>query len=82
MVLRTMKFTLAMMFFLVLYVTTLAPAIELVSTNIQGLQPDNATITVIPQLETALFLGMPLILLGGVLVTLFVVASGLRGTSR
>jgi len=36
----------------------------------------------IADVETALFLGMPLLLLGGILLVGFVVASGLRGTSR
>lgn len=82
MVLNTMKFTLAMMFFLVLYVTALAPAIEIVANTVSGLQPADPVITSLPAIETALFLGMPLLLLGGTLVTLFVVASGLRGSSR
>jgi len=32
--------------------------------------------------DTALFVGLPLILLGGTLVLMFVIATGLRGTSR
>jgi len=36
----------------------------------------------IDTVETALFLGMPLLLLGGIILVGLVVASGLRGTSR
>lgn len=81
--LRPLRFLVAILFFAVLYITTLAPALETTSNDIKAQQPDNPAVAgVITDLETALFVGMPLLLVGGIIVTVFVISVGLRGTSR
>jgi len=87
--LANVKFLTVMVFFLVLMVTVLLPVIEQIAATVVPLQPsgENAnlaiTITgVIDTTLTAVFVGMPLVLLGGVILISFVIAGGLRGTSR
>jgi hypothetical protein len=77
--LRAMGYMITIVFFLSVYVTVLAPAIEQVSGAIQAESAPGISFALI---DTALFVGLPLILLGGTLVLMFVVATGLRGTSR
>jgi hypothetical protein len=73
-----MVFMVTIVFYLVIYVTILAPAIEQVSKSIQAVSSPGVPFDLI---DTALFVGFPLILLGGTLIVMFVVATGLRGTS-
>jgi len=77
--LRAMGYMVTIVFFLSVYVTVLAPAIEQVSSAIQAESAPGISFELI---DTALFVGLPLILLGGTLVLMFVIATGLRGTSR
>lgn len=79
--LRVIKFVVATVFFLVLYVTTLAPAIEDVSNSLQTVNDGAGPLTMWGAVESALFVAMPLLLLGGVILVGFVIAFGLRGTS-
>jgi hypothetical protein len=78
---KTIRLTVAMMVFLVIYAFVIAPALQ---DFIGSIKPftGGAIGGVIGSTQTALFLGMPLLLLGGTLVLLFLVASGLRGSSR
>jgi len=83
--LANIKFLTVMVFFLVLMVTVLL--IEQIAATVVPLQPSgesaNLAITgVIDTTLTAVFVGMPLVLLGGVILVSFVIAGGLRGTSR
>jgi len=81
--LSTIRFVVATTLFLVLFGFVLAPALNTVSDNIEGsMETSGPLVGLIADVETALFLGMPLLLLGGILLVGFVVASGLRGTSR
>jgi hypothetical protein len=79
----TIRFVIATVFFLVIFAYALAPALSQVTNALQAAMiSDGAATGVIGSMETALFLGMPLVMLGGVLLIGFVVATGLRGTSR
>lgn len=79
----TIRFVIATVFFLVIFAYVLAPALSQVTDALQGLMiSDGAATGVIGSMETVLFLGMPLVMLGGVLLIGFVAATGLRGTSR
>lgn len=80
--LQNIQFLVVMTFFLVLMVTVLLPTIELITNTIVPLMPDNQAISGIPAILTAVFVGMPLVLLGGTVLVGFVIAAGLRGTSR
>jgi len=77
--LRAMGYMVTIVFFLSVYVTVLAPALEQVSSAIQA---ESAPGIPFALFDTALFVGLPLVLLGGTLVLMFVIATGLRGTSR
>jgi hypothetical protein len=85
--LSNIKFLTVMVFFLVLMVTVLLPVIEQIAATVIPLQPSgesvNLAITgVIDTTLTAVFVGMPLVFLGGIILVSFVIAGGLRGTSR
>jgi hypothetical protein len=85
--LSNIKFLTVMVFFLVLMVTVLLPVIEQIAATVIPLQPSgestNLAITgVIDSTLTAVFVGMPLVFLGGIILVSFVIAGGLRGTSR
>jgi len=78
---RTIKLVVAMSVFLVLYVTTIAPAIEDVSASVQAINDGAGPLSMWGSVETALFVGLPLVMLGGIILVGFIVAVGLRGTS-
>jgi hypothetical protein len=85
--LANVKFLTVMVFFLVLMVTVLLPVIEQIAATVVPLQPsgENANLAITGVIDTtltAVFVGMPLVLLGGVILISFVIAGGLRGTSR
>jgi len=61
-------------------VTVVAPALEEVTDAVTAV--DNTGIIAYDGVLTALFYGMPMLLLGGVILVVFVVATGIRGTSR
>jgi hypothetical protein len=80
---QTIKFVVSTIFFLVLFGFVLAPALNQTSDAIEGsMSSTGPLVGLIDTVETALFLGMPLLLLGGIILVGLVVASGLRGTSR
>ena len=79
---RAIQFTIASTFFIIVYLTLLAPGLDLVSNTIQGVD-NTGGISIYGTLETVLFLGMPLIFIGGIIVVVFAIAAGgRRGTSR
>jgi len=75
----TIRLIVAMLAFLVVYAFIIAPAL---ADFINAIRPftGGAIGGTIGTAETVLFLGMPLVLLGGILLLGFVIASGLRGT--
>jgi len=76
------RFVIASTFFIIAYLTILAPAIDSVSNSVQSLD-NTGGIAIYQTLETVLFVGMPLVFVGGILVVVFLVAAGgRRGTSR
>jgi hypothetical protein len=79
---RATRLLVAMVFFLVVYVGVVAPALERVSSQLSGLTP-NAGVDpgVIGTTETVIFLGMPLLFLGGIILLVALIAVGIRGTS-
>lgn len=85
-----MQFLVAMTFFLALMITTVMPAIELIAQTVlpimsssgDGAAGSLAISGVIDTTLTAVFVGMPLMLLGGIVLVVFIVGTGLRGTSR
>jgi len=78
-VIRTIRLVVAMVAFLVIYAFVVAPAL---ATFFDAIRPflGGAIGGTVGRTETVLFLGMPLLLLGGIIVLAFVVAVGLRGT--
>lgn len=78
--LGNIKFLVSMVFFTVLYIFLLAPAVERASTDIKSVAGPSS-VTIIESIETALFVGLPLVFVIGSILVSFVVASGLRGTS-
>jgi hypothetical protein len=77
---RPMGYLVTVVFFVVVYVTLVAPALEQVTDAVTAV--DSTGLIAYDGVLTALFYGMPLLLLGGVFLVLFVVATGIRGTSR
>jgi len=79
--LGTVRFLMAMIIFLIIYITLLAPALDTAVTALAGQHPENAAFGGYAAVETALFVGMPLVMVGGIILVGFIVAFGLRGTS-
>jgi hypothetical protein len=81
--LGTIRYVIGILVFLGIYATVLAPALSQVTDQIFQATPEGAVNTsLITTLETVMFVGLPMILMAGVIVLGFVVAVGLRGTSR
>ena len=81
--LGTIRYVIAILVFLGIYVTLLAPALSQVTDAIFQVTPSGAVDrSLISTLETVMFVGLPMILMAGVIIIGFVVAVGLRGTSR
>jgi len=78
---RVIRYVVALIVFLIIYITVLAPALSQITSAVQTATPAGPLSGVIDPLETAIFVGMPLILAAGVLIIGFVVAVALRGTS-
>jgi TRAP-type C4-dicarboxylate transport system permease small subunit len=76
--LRAIGFLVSMVFFLTIYGFVLAPALEKVSSSVQAASAPGIPFGIF---NTVLFVGMPLVLLGGVILVVFVIATGIRGTS-
>jgi len=68
--------------FLIVYITIVAPPLAAVTDRISAANPSNGVVTgVIGDLETVIFVGLPLILLAGIILIGFIFAVGIRGTS-
>jgi hypothetical protein len=81
--LGTIRYVVGILVFLGIYATVLAPALSQVTDQIFQVTPEGAVDTgLITTLETVMFVGLPMILMAGVIILGFVVAVGLRGTSR
>jgi len=78
---RVIRYVVALIVFLVVYITVLAPVLSQITAALQTATPAGPLSGVVDPLETAIFVGMPLILAAGVLIIGFVVAVALRGTS-
>jgi hypothetical protein len=80
--LRGLVLVITSTFFIAVYLTIVAPAIDQVSNEVQAVDQTGG-IAIYQTLETVLFVGLPLIFVGGILVVVFVIsAGGRRGTSR
>jgi len=80
--LRMVRFATVTTFILVLFAFVLGPALQRVISELTGVMSSSSlTSSVIGNTTTFLFIGMPLLLLGGALVAAFFVAVGIRGTS-
>jgi len=77
---RTIRLIVGMVAFLVIYAFIIAPALQQFIAAVEPFS-GGAISGVFGPTKTALFLAMPLLLLGGILVLGFVIATGLRGTS-
>jgi len=68
--------------FLIIYITIVAPPLAAVTDRISAANPGNGVVTgVIGDLETVIFVGLPLVLLAGIILIGFIFAVGIRGTS-
>jgi hypothetical protein len=68
--------------FLIVYITIVAPPLAAVTDRLSGANGSGGAVTgVIGDLETVIFVGMPLILLAGIILIGFIFAVGIRGTS-
>jgi hypothetical protein len=77
---RTIRLIVSMLAFLVIFAFVIAPALAQFVDAINPFLGGSIGSGVVNDTETALFLGMPLLLLGGILLLGFVIAAGLRGT--
>jgi len=79
---RMVRFATVTTFLLVLFAFVLGPALQTVINELTAVMASSSlTSSVIGNTTTFLFIGMPLLLLGGALVAAFFVAVGLSGTS-
>ena len=68
--------------FLIIYITIVAPPLAAVTDRISAANPSDGVVTgVIGDLETVIFVGLPLVLLAGIILIGFIFAVGIRGTS-
>jgi len=68
--------------FLIVYITIVAPPLAAVTDRISAANPSDGVVTgVIGNLETVIFVGLPLLLLAGIILIGFIFAVGIRGTS-
>lgn len=80
--LRAIRLVTVMAFTLVVFATTLGPALQRVITEMQSVMvTNNQTSSVIGDTTTVLFIGMPLLFIGGIVLVVFLIAVGIRGTS-
>lgn len=80
--LNVVRYVTALLVFLVIYVTVLAPVLSQLTGSLQSATPQGPLSGIIDPLETAMYVGMPLVLAAGVLLIGFIIAVGIRGTSR
>ena len=68
--------------FLIIYITIVAPPLAAVTDRLSSANPSDGVVTgVIGNLETVIFVGLPLLLLAGIILIGFIFAVGIRGTS-
>jgi len=69
--------------FLIIYITVVAPPLAAVTERLSIANNPNGGVStsVIGNLETVIFVGLPLILLAGIIIIGFIFAFGIRGTS-
>lgn len=80
--LRPIRYIVVVGFMLVIFATTLAPALSRVISTLQDVFiSTEMTGSVIGNTTTFLFIGMPLLFIGGAILVAFFVAVGIRGTS-
>jgi len=80
--LNVVRYVTALLVFLLIYVTVLAPVLSQLTGSLQSATTQGPLSGIIDPLETAMFVGMPLVLAAGVLLIGFIIAVGIRGTSR
>lgn len=80
---NTIRLMVALIVFLIIHVFVIMPALQQFFLDTEPfLSPGSGGIGgVLGPIRQALFLAMPLLLLGGVVVLGFVIATGIRGTS-
>jgi len=80
--LRLIRYMFVTIIFLIVYITIVAPPLAAVTDRISAANPSNGVVTgVIGDLETVIFVGLPLVLLAGIILIGFIFAVGIRGTS-
>jgi len=80
--LRMIRFVLVTTLLLLIYAFVLAPPLQTTISELQkAFDSSGLTGTVIGRTTAFMFIGLPLLLLGGALLVAFFVAVGLRGTS-
>jgi hypothetical protein len=80
--LQLIRYVFILIIFLIVYVTIVAPPLARVTQRFFELNPSNgAVVGVIGDLETVIFVGLPLVLLAGVVSIGFIFAFAIRGTS-
>ena len=80
--LRLIRYVFVLIVFLIVYVTIVAPPLARVTNRLSQANPSNgAVVGVIGDLETVIFVGLPLVLLAGVVSIGFIFAFAIRGTS-
>jgi len=67
--------------FLIIYITIVAPPLAAVTDRLSAANPGGVATGVIGDLETVIFVGLPLVLLAGIIIIGFIFAVGIRGTS-
>lgn len=67
--------------FLIVYITIVAPPLAAVTDRLSDANPGGVATGVIGDLETVIFVGLPLVLLAGIIIIGFIFAVGIRGTS-
>ena len=69
--------------FLIIYITVVAPPLAAVTNRLSIVNDPSGGVStsVIGNLETVIFVGLPLILLAGIIIIGFIFAFGIRGTS-
>jgi len=76
------RYMFVIIIFLIIYIPIVAPPLAAVTDRISAANPSNGVVTgVIGDLETVIFVGLPLLLLAGIILIGFIFAVGIRGTS-
>jgi len=80
--LQLIRYVFILIIFLIVYVTIVAPPLARVTDRLfEANGSSGAVVGVIGDLETVIFVGLPLVLLAGVVSIGFIFAFAIRGTS-